>query len=263
MAALSAGADSVASDSFDEFHFRQVVADQNPESYDRYLVPISTRTVHGVGGALWATELRIFNASNETLTMFGPSVDPTMVVDVLQTETELVAARTGSVDGAFLHIPKTHTNAAKFSLRVRDISGGKTILGAEMPVVPVQRFANEITFVDVPWEPNFRGTLRIYSENEAPMQVRVTIYREDGNTPREQHTVNLDGIVHAIPDPFPTHPAYAAVEGITQSMRNTRLPSRITISNMSSGANPPPAKIWALLSITDNDSQQVTILTPQ
>ena len=262
-AALTAGADSPVSDSYDAFHFQQVVADQNPEDYERVLVPITTRTVHGVGGAIWSTELRIFNSAHETLTMFGPSVDPSLVVDVLQTETELIAPRTGNVDGAFLHIPKSLATAPKFALRVRDTSGGKNILGSEMPVVPVEEFTNEITFVDLPWERRFRGTLRIYSENEAPMQVLVTVYLEDGNTPREQFTVDLHGIVHALPDPFPTHPAYAAIQGITPGMHSGRNPSRITISNMSSIITPAPAKIWAMLSITDNETQQVTVLTPQ
>lgn len=263
LAALSAGADPAVSDGNDSFYFQPVVEGQNPEDYERFLVPIATRTVHGIGGALWSTELRIFNAADVPLPFIGPSVDPTPVVDVLQTESEFVAARTGSVDGAFLHIPKSLVPAAKFSLRVRDTSGGKNIIGSAMPVVRMQDFKNEITFVDVPWEPNYRGTLRIYSENEAPMQVLVTFYIEDGNTAREQFTVNLDGIVHAVPDPFPTHPAYAAMEGITRAMRNRRIPSRITISNQSPIITPPPAKIWAMLTITDNETQQVTVLTPQ
>jgi hypothetical protein len=171
--------------------------------------------------------------------------------------------RQTGVDGAFLYVPKPLAHAPKMSLRVRDTSQNAASLGTDIHVVPAADAAGDITLIDVPVASQYRATLRIYAFTQVPMQIGVTIYPEDGVTPIDHLDVQLHGIVNIDFDPFPSHPAYLALDPLTPAVRAAGGRVRIEITNYHQNLSPPPPPIWAFVSITNNETQQVTAVTPK
>src|SRR5215203_5330084 len=250
-----------------------VVAQSNPADYTTTLVPLVSQGLRGANGSVWDSELFVFNGSHLPLVMprFSDSpvltIEPSLIIDPHSTVRINLYPRDGGADGAFLHVPNTLVNSTKMSLRVRDTSQNATSLGDEVPVVRADQAGHELTIFDVPVDPKYRATLRIYGFTPAPMQVGVTIYSEDGNTPLAYFDQDLQGIAILVADPFPSHPAYAAINPLTAAVRAAAAGSRvrIQITNYAGCCTPPlrVAKIWAFVSLTNNETNQVTIVTPK
>jgi IPT/TIG domain len=243
----------------------------NRDDYGAVIVPLTATTFPGANGSVWTSELRVFNYSNIPLRMPGPPVtivelpiDFAVIVPPLETGRVSLARRDSSVDGHFLYVPRPLAYAPKFSLRVRDLSQNAASAGTEIPVIHESQASGEILLVDVPNDPKYRGTLRIYGFTPAPMIVGVTIYPENGLTPIEKYDVELLGILTTEFVPFPPHPSYLAINPFTPAVRasgHERI--RIEITNYGANVSPPLPSIWAFVSITNNETQQVTAVTPR
>lgn len=258
-AALHVGATPINAD---EGFVYDPLATPNPADYERLLLPLTTQAVHGQNGSFWTTELRIFNGSAQPVEMIGPSLEPTLVVDVQQTESEQIGPRIRGLDGAFLHVPKAQLATTKFSLRTGDASKGSGIVGANIPIVRESEAKQQLSFIDIPRSQRYRVTLRVYGWTEAPMQVGAKVFLEDGPTVRDQFTINLQGIVHVNPDPFPTHPSYAALNPLGPARPGIFPRARIELTSIALPGSTAP-NFWAFISITDNVTGEVTIVTPQ
>lgn len=251
-----------------------VFAADEPADYTLALVPLVTSGLPGAHGSVWDSELHILNNSHLPLRMLGAleetgipaPVDPSVRLDPHETRRVALQHLDGA-DGAFLFIPNTLANTTKMSLRVRDTSQNAMSLGDEVPVVRLDQAADDLTLFDVPVDPKYRATLRIYGFTPAPMQVGVTIYSEDGNTPLANFDQDLEGIAILVAEPFPAFPAYAAINPLTAAVRAAAAGSRvrIQITNYAGCCTPPlpVAKIWAFVSLTNNETNQVTIVTPK
>jgi hypothetical protein len=247
------------------------IAQNNPADYTTTLIPLVTRGLAGAHGSVWDSELYVFNGSHLPLVMPGFSdspvlpIEPSLIVDPHRTTPLGLYPRDGA-DGAFLHVPNTMVSTTKMSLRVRDTSQNATSLGDEVPVVRADQAAHELTIFDVPVDPKYRATLRIYGFTPAPMSVGVTVFPEHGVPALRQFDVDLHGIVNANFDPFPLHPAYAALDPLGDAIRSSIVRRvRIEITNFAGEGTPPlpVAKIWAFVSLTNNETNQVTIVTPK
>ena len=239
--------------------------------YMQVIVPLTSMPVHGSHGSVWNSELYVFNAGPQALRMPGPEavlreipVDPAVIVPPFSTERVFLNRRENSVDGAFLYVPVTLLHAAKFSLRVRDTSKNAANLGTEVPVARGDQGGVDITLFDIPVDLRYRATLRIYAFTAEPMTVGITVYPEDGTTPIESHVVQLKGIVTTQYEPFPAHPAYFAFDPLTPAVRGSDHERvRIELTNFGHNVSPPPPHIWGFVSITNNETQQVTTVTPK
>jgi IPT/TIG domain len=251
-------------------------AQPGEENYVRVLVPLTATSLQGANGSIWTSQLRVFNSSfTSPLRMPGPEaifqsppIDPAIVVNPRKTQQVFLSRRSSNVDGAFLYVPRPLAYAPKWSLRVRDLSKNATSLGTAVPVVIAGDAAGdakgELTLHDLPIDPNTRATLRIYAFTEAPMQVGISVYAENVETPIEERVVSLDGIVNVIYEPFGPHPAYIALDPFSQAVRDSGVDRvRIEITNFGVNVSPPPPPIWAFVSFTNNVTQQVTVVTPQ
>lgn len=244
-------------------------AEPGPNNFTPVLVPLTSNGLSGAHGSIWFSELSIFNASAAEMVLPGPwavpisaPIDAPWVVDPLRTDSPPLAQRPG-YEGAFVYVPNPLVQAAKMSLRVRDTSENATSWGAEVPVVRREHVGGGVLLMDIPTDPRYRGTLRIYGWTAAPMRVRVSVYAEHDSRLIEEYETDLRGIVTAEFDPMPRFPAYAAINPLTTVVRAADLKVRIAISNMGEVVSPPPPPIWAFVSITSNESQQVTVVTPK
>lgn len=252
------------------FYF-SAYAQPGVEDYTPVIVPLTAGSLTGANGSIWVSELHIFNASTSILRMPGPEtfivelpIDPAVIIAPRKTEEVFMGRLINGMDGAFLFVPTALKDAAKMSLRVRDLSKNATSLGTEIPVPSIDDAAGDITLIDIPVEAKYRATLRIYAFTEAPMNVGVKVFPEDGDTPIQSYNVELDGIIHIQPVELPPYPAYAILDPLNAVVRASgQQRVRIEITNYNAIVSPPPPKIWAFVSITNNETQQVTAVTPR
>ena len=246
-------------------------AQPGEEDYTRVLVPLTSGTVAGANGSLWTSELRVHNGSTVPLRMprpetvfTDPPLDPDIVVGGLDTEQVFLNRRSAGFEGAFLYVPRPLDESPKWSLRVRDLSKNAGSLGTSIPVVHLRDAKGDITLLDLPIDPNNRALLRIYAFTEAPMQVAISVFAENIDTPIEEQIVSLNGIVNVLYEPFGPFPAYLALDPFSQAVRESGIHRvRIEFSNMGNNVSPPPPPIWAFVSFTNNQTQQVTVVTAQ
>ena len=249
------------------FFFHEL-AQGSRQDYTQVLVPLTYAPIHGAHGSVWEAELRAFNTSHQTtLRMPGPEehfteipMDFAVIVEPRTTERVLLTRREPGVDGHFLYVPNALVPNAKMSLRVRDTSEHSGNLGADVPVVRLDQGAQDLTIVDIPVDGRYRAMLRIYAFTPEPMRVGVTVLPEDGDTPYAQFDVMLHGILTTEFVPFPPHPAYIALDPIPVEARVDGRPLRIELTNYGANVSPPLANIWAFVSLTNNETNEVTII---
>lgn len=249
------------------FFFHEL-AQGSPQDYTRLLIPLTSAPVSGAHGSVWEAETRAFNAShNTTLRMPGPEsqiveipIDFAVTVEPRTTERVLLPRRENGVDGHFLYVPNALMETTKMSQRVRDTSQNAGSLGVDVPVVSSGQGGGEISIVDIPMADGYRTMLRIYAFTPQPMLVGVTVLPEDGDTPYAQFDVDLHGILTTEFVPFPPHPAYIALDPIPPAARAAGGRVRIELTNYGQNVSPPPPNIWAFVSLTNNETNQVTII---
>jgi hypothetical protein len=252
------------------FFFHEL-AQGSRQDYAQVLIPLTSAPISGAHGSVWEADLRAFNASSQiTLRMPGPEehfmelpIDFAVTVQPRTTERVMLPRRSTGVDGHFLYVPRALVPDAKMSLRVRDTSQNARSLGDDVPVVRDDQGAQDLSIVDVPVDPQYRATLRIYAFTPEPMRVGVTILREDGDTPFAQFDVQLHGILTTDFVPFPPYPAYIALDPIPAAARAAGRRLRIELTNYGENVSPPLPNIWAFVSLTNNETNQVTIVTPK
>jgi hypothetical protein len=246
--------------------------DPDPLNSGWVLVPLTTaREVRGANGSVWQTQLRVFNNSAWPLEPDGPLCNPVILAPCVQqvldpNETATLDLYPGSIegtDGAFLWMPNPLLRTAvHMSLRVRDISENALSWGTSVPVVWPEQFATRQVIIDIPTDARYRGMLRIYSSGSAPQTVEYRVFRENQQAPVLEGTVLLHGIVHPLPDPMPDHPAYAQIDLLTPQVRAAGERVWVEVYNMGDNVSPPPPSVWAFVSVTNNDTQQITTMLP-
>jgi hypothetical protein len=226
------------------FTFTQAGADR----FERVLLPL---------GSEFHTELRVWNVAEPGsgyLSIFGGEYsfssgsDPVALVlagsvDLL----ERSASNYSGNPGRFLYILKDQLALFGANLRVFDITRDAQSFGTEIPIVRERQFDNApIAFPSVPIDSRFRTTLRIYSTEARAVTVTI------GDQPFE---------VALQPGRDAYEPAYASFTNFPTSGTGA---IRVKVDAPPLFLSPvvlgPP--IWAMLTITNNDTQQITTMTP-
>lgn len=253
------------------------VSAQNAADYHQYLVPLTYLSQPGANGSLWRTELLLNSNLSPSFRLLGrvclndftlqPPCPDDDVVDGNFTHTVYAHPLVGR-DGSFIYVPKSVDGQVAMQLRARDTSREAEGLGTEIPVVPVEQFSNtEIDLLNVPNDPRYRVTLRIYAHDEQRKQVRMVVYSIPNNDQLDARMVDLVGESEG-GGPFPLSPAYAQIDPISDAVRASGS-SRVRVVLQSPAMflliDPPRDwffPIWAFASVTNNQTQQVTTITP-
>lgn len=233
------------------------------EGFDRVLVPLLTGPVNGAFGSRFITELRLANSSNTQPTYFFGllpicRISACIFVDPLR---DAYFVQPGGVygppesfehagqPGQFLFIPKSAPRI-DMNLRVYDETRSAFNFGTEIPLVYDRELTTEpVKLLGVPLDPRFRNTLRIYATAETTVSVAFA------------DTVHL--LTLQPPDtPWPRlYPAYAQFSDFPTGAGTidvTITPS--TVIPPMPGLEPP--RVWAFISVTNNDTQLITTITP-
>jgi hypothetical protein len=254
-------------------------ADAGLENFVQYLVPITSRNVPGAHGSLWTSELIVHNGWPEPVPLQScaqpiigtpPPRWPCSVPGGASAQLKFGFDGSFGV-GAFIYVPRPLARLVEFQLLVRELSRENDGWGAEVPVVPLEAFrqprtdgvVDRIRLLNVPVDSRYRPTLRIYSVDTESARAQLKVYAESDGRLLEARQVELSG--GSMYDSRVDTPAYAQLDPFTDGVRaagETRV--RLEIEYL------PPAlvdapwfrPIWAFLSITNNVTQEVTVITP-
>jgi hypothetical protein len=158
--------------------------------------------------------------------------------------------------GWIFWVPKNNRSVAA-SLRVSDTSKQAINHGVEIPVATARDFSqNGIALLNVPVDSRYRLTLRIYSLSRR--DVVVNVWNSSGDV--QQVPLRVGKTIF--------EPTYAEVTQFPRIVTVPPLPGETMTIFVDSprgpdGAHLPGYPIWAFVTVTNNETQHITTITPQ
>lgn len=251
------------------------LAAQTP-TYEKVLLPVvADEPLPGAFGSSWTTDIWILNTGPGLLgvdgiawTCFLPECSsPPALTPGVTFRPRILAASEG-LQGTFVHPVAGFADWLSFGLRFRDTSRQSQTWGTELPAVRERSFrSDKVSLIDIPLTAGFRQVLRIYEldARERQASVRVRMYRiapenrEPNGTPDPllgESTIGLQFPSPRIPD---AHPGYAAVSDLsTIAPLGNAERVRLEIEPVT-----PGLRLWAFVTVVNNETQHATVITPQ
>jgi hypothetical protein len=226
-----------------------------PSVFEAVLFPVLD-DLNGANGSHWVSEAVIANAN----LWFAENVNslfPFVCIDYPCGER--LAPRSygpfsgkGYPHGAILRVSRNEADLLNFSLRVRDTSRAKEGFGTQIPVVRERDMSRTRTLalLDVPRDPRYRVKIRAYA---------VPPLGEEGSFWSPMSVVNPETnaktlLTLSFTEPTsPYRPLYAEMD----------LPAGAEGERSVVYVQPVPETLtWVFATVTNNETQQVTIITP-
>ncbi|HEV8432528.1 MAG TPA: hypothetical protein VGR95_03880 [Thermoanaerobaculia bacterium] len=235
------------------FRYIDPAAPPSPKFYDRALIPVIFNGP-GAFGSNWVTELSLRNDNAFT-------VEPWRAIGG---KAELVPRQpllfSGDAPGGlFVGIPLQASASLALHAGVRDTSRADSEWSTEIPIVREKQFSTTgIDLLDIPADPRYRTMLRIYS-TENPVfaynsQVHVIVYSlENGGIYRSFFASLNNGSGCTDAGSCAEHPSSVAVPDVTAGNFSGRVGVEIQST----------LPIWAFATVTNNETQHVTIVSPR
>ncbi|MDQ3281574.1 MAG: IPT/TIG domain-containing protein [Acidobacteriota bacterium] len=205
--------------------------------FERVLIPV----VYNGPGAFnseWRTEITVRNETTAPVELGRP-------VGSARVFTPLVPAQLNvpNSNGVFLFVPREASATLRINALVRDISREAQDLGTEIPIARESDFASAVGLLNIPVDTRFRRTLRIYTLGEGETRARVITYSLDNGLTIDDRLVTFTG-------------------SRTIDLDNSlRLPTSGRVGIRVEKFNAP--NVWAFVTITNNETQHVTVVSPQ
>jgi hypothetical protein len=241
------------------------------DEFERVLVPVYVDTVvPGAFGSSWTSDLWILNRGESVVTVAtlgGPDcrlivcsgvrrVDPGELVrfDVFVAEAGLT--------GVLLHTWREQAGDLQISLRIRDTSRRGLSAGTSVPVVRESELRTDsLILLDVPVDPMFRTSLRLYAPflaaNDTPVNVRVRAVRMNDQRPAFDVVATLRPWPAGDPS-FPAFPGFAMLQDLGGLIADSGdEPLALYLEALTLGT-----RFWAMATTTHNESQVVTAIVP-
>ncbi|HVR44510.1 MAG TPA: hypothetical protein VMS56_13810 [Thermoanaerobaculia bacterium] len=225
---------------------------------EKVLIPVAFGdAVPGAHGSLWTVELAGYNAADRYIQVkpYGNCAITCPAPPAFANSMFSIWTYNPSPGpGWYLYVNDPEHELIFFNLRVRDISRQLETWGTEIPVVRESEVASgrRIVLLGVPNAPEFRTTLRIYDLwSVIESSVRLLVYDEASGALLGDERVSLTdfGLARHVP---------------TQAQRNdfsSAFPAaRVRVEIVPEN---PESKIWAFISVTHDETQHVTTITPQ
>lgn len=222
-------------------------AEFSPEAFDRVLIPVIYEGP-GQKGSQWTTEVWLMNGNTYEMPMLhGPQL-------VAEQSVELDV---NAPNGYILYPAQGSSDDLSINVLVRDLSRQSEALGTELPAVRERDFEDRrVLLQNIPSDPRYRLTLRAYALDRLPFTDRMNYWLYDNETgqqvafgilalrqPLEERTPWSGSV-----DLMAVHPEIAG-----------KGPLRLSISPL---APTPMGRFWAFVSVTNNETQHVTVISP-
>jgi hypothetical protein len=226
------------------------------DAFDRILLPLFISPVSGAFGSVFITSFSIWNTAGTDVPVFAfapppcqlglcPPQVPLVLFLKARDGAPVISLMMDGDPGRLVYVPKGAFDRLAASLRVADRSRSAESFGTRIPIVPEREFRSDfLALLDIPMNASFRNTLRIYSLDPGT-SVHVRVIRYDS-------TLVISDMELALRDPIDLfHPGYAQIADVSGEDH-----ARIEIT-------PSDGKrIWAFVSVTNNGTQQITIVAP-
>lgn len=157
--------------------------------------------------------------------------------------------------GAFLWVPRGLEDQLSYSMHVLDRSRNELDRGTELPIVHAGDTSPFVRILDVPSDANYRAKLRVYNFDPVNgARVEIKLHDQNGGQPVTLYAT-LNGVPVCSTTPcIPDRPAYASVD----LPQLTGGPFDVTVR-----AETNDVRLWAFVTVTNNETQHVTAYTPQ
>lgn len=210
----------------------------------------------GAHGSRWTTEISARNASSFDVTPWRGDVFPAGTPIRLTFPSP-------HPNGVILFVPRESAGSMYFNTLVRDISRQSGDWGAEIPVVREHEFASgrSVELLNVPLQPEFRQTLRIYGLDSVDDVVSVTIRSMTTGAVLAERLVPLEGgkqCLRFLPCAS-EEPTFAILGDFVREFPQVAGTERVAVRVEPRSEQP----VWAFVTITNNATQHVTVIAPQ
>lgn len=252
----------------------------DPDDYERVLIPVFFFG-EGAHGSRWETRAVVYNDGRDSVVLARNALNGDPVCDaicgcgsrgeVLPDETNEICRGLSSFAGVLIYPRKDQADSLFYELVVRDRSRDSSSAGAEVPVVRERDLREKIVLLDVPVGGKFRTALRVFdSGGRGGVEARIQVFAADGTEPLYDAPITLiQPVLYFAPEPFPMNPAIAFIpdllsylpapedgpEGMDGRSETRRL--RIELTPIK-----PLERFWAFASVTNDETQEVTMITP-
>jgi hypothetical protein len=208
----------------------------------------------GAFGSRWRAEATVSNPApwtvhaDYTLHNIGPCVED---CDPPFEPKSIERFHDGYPRGTVMWAPRSEADQLALSLRIRDVSREEQGYGTEIPVVREHDFIHgrNIRLLDVPLDPRYRVKVRVY-------MIKPVLAPSLGGAVRLRRgdtVLNLPFTFSAGRDGLVIEPHYAEVD-LPQGAVGERVNVEVVM--------PLDATGWAFATVTNNETQQVTIVAP-
>lgn len=249
-------------------------ADSAEDLYVRVLLPVYLdQPVAGGQGSRWETDFWIYNHGLERV-LLAPYACPNDAVCPIGAPDWDSSARVEprsavhgvpglfrppvATPGRFLYYTKNGVGNLDFHLRIRDSSRDATNAGTEIPVVHESDLrTSTLHLINIPMDSRFRQTLRIYDGALPPTRFAVRVYDFASNALLASTTVEAVSPDVGLFRDLPPLAQIPDLRGLLPG-RTAAGAVRVEVEPLSSGSH-----FWAFVSVTNNETQQATLVTPQ
>lgn len=237
--------DSIAMSAY-SFHYYDPALPPSSKFFEMVLVPVILNAP-AANGSNWVTEVSMKNDNTYAIEPWQPiggarSIDGGKPLRF--------GSETSAPDGIFLVVTRGAAPQLGFRAVVRDTSKSSTDLGTEIPVVREAAFSNGyLELLDIPVDPLYRTMLRVYANPalaNGPLNVGVSIYSMDDGRELRGFFLPLESTGGA------DHPLFAGLPDLTSNIQAKRIGIRLSCYT----------PIWAFVTITNNETQHVTVVSP-
>jgi hypothetical protein len=220
-------------------------ASADPAVFEPILFPLSFQGP-GAFGSQWTTESFIYaNGSTAFFRDPLPCAGCSTAFSIGSKQLNTTANPWGHV----LYAMRGTTGSLDFASRIHDTSRQAQTAGTEVPVVRERDFRGQLRFMNLPVDARYRATLRLWSLGDFPQFVVVV-----DSTPAQQVPLSLTRIPG-------TSMWFGSIDVTSLLTKGSGTPTNVTVYTF--GSPLPAPQIWGMLSITNNDTQQVTIVSTQ
>ncbi|MEA2163844.1 MAG: hypothetical protein QOK37_1971 [Thermoanaerobaculia bacterium] len=223
-------------------------ASADPAVFEPILFPLAFQGP-GAFGSQWTTES--FISASGSLAFFRDPLPCTGCSSMFSIGTSQLL-NNGNPWGHVLYAMRGTSGNLDLASRIRDSSRQALTAGTEVRVARERDFRSRLRFMNIPVDARYRVTLRLWSlGGGSPFVATVD------SIPAQQVPLSMMQI--------PGTPMSFASADITSLIaRGIGNPTNLTVAqSIFESIGTPPAQIWGIVSITNNDTQQVTIVTPQ
>jgi hypothetical protein len=224
---------------------------------EEILIPVALQPTGASYGTRWVSEISVYNDSDdivpidpEICSAIGWFYDCSQYARRVPPHASMIIEPRQYAETMLLHPPADHAARLHFNVRLRETSRDPDGPGTEIPVVRGQELKQtHLWLPSIPTSARFRATLRVYTRAQS-ITVRV---RDDASGELLYEREITRPPLATDSDPFGTE---MLNDVLASAAVRARAKARIEVEAHS-------FPVWALLTLTDNETQRVQIYTPQ